>query len=90
MAGGAGDDLYIGSTGYDTIVFNGDVSEFTFSVTDDGSMIVDHTAGDRHEGRDTVKSGVEALEFNGVSFDLDDIFSAIGTDGPFSGEDMIV
>ena len=52
MAGGAGDDLYVGSTGYDTIVFNGDVSEFTFSVTDDGSMIVDHTAGDRHEGRD--------------------------------------
>ena len=90
MAGGAGDDLYVGSTGYDTIVFNGDVSEFTFSVTDDGSMIVDHTTGDRHEGRDTVKAGVEALQFNGVSFDFDEIFSAIGTDGPFSGEDMIV
>ena len=90
MAGGAGDDLYFGSLGFDTIVFEGDVSEFTFSVAEDGSMIVDHAAGDGHEGRDTVRSGVEALEFNGVTVNLDDIFSALGPDGTFSGEDMIL
>ena len=90
MSGGAGDDLHFGDLGFDTIVFDGNVSEFTFSVAEDGSMIVDHTAGDGHEGRDTVKSGVEALEFNGVTLNLDDIFSAMGPDGTFSGEDMIL
>ena len=90
MSGGAGDDLYIGGTGQDTIVFNGEVSEFAFSVTQDGSMIVDHVGGDGTEGRDTVRSDVETLKFNGVTLDLDDIFSAIGSDGTFSGEDMIV
>ena len=90
LIGGAGDDRYVGGSGNDTLIFNADIAEFTFSSGSRGSVIIDHVGGNGSEGTDTVRSGLETIDFNGELLDFDDLLSALDGNGTVLGGDLFI
>lgn len=61
--GGAGDDKINGGKGYDTAVYRGDISDYSFSIDSLGRLhVTDNVAG--RDGADTIMN-VEEFNFNG-------------------------
>lgn len=69
LSGGAGNDRIIGGSGNDQVLYEGDKSNFDQRVDDDsGDITIDDTVG--NEGTDTLSADIDAIEFNGVAFDI--------------------
>jgi Ca2+-binding RTX toxin-like protein len=66
LTGGAGNDSLIGGDGIDRAVYTGQISNFTVTISGSDIILNDTVGG---EGRDTL-SGIEQVEFNGVTYDL--------------------
>jgi VCBS repeat-containing protein len=63
LSGGAGNDLLRGGDGIDTVNFSGNLRDYNFTATGDGSIAAVHARGTRIDGSDLVGSDVEILKF---------------------------
>lgn len=69
LSGGAGNDRIIGGAGNDQVLYEGDKGNFDQRVDDDsGDITIDDTVG--NEGTDTLSADIDAIDFNGVAFDI--------------------
>ncbi|MBY0422732.1 MAG: hypothetical protein K2Q06_10550, partial [Parvularculaceae bacterium] len=76
LIGGAGDDWINGGDGSDTAVFSGDIANYDISRDAWGNITVRDLTG--ADGTDTI-SGVENLQFNGVSLATSSFTSGAAT-----------
>jgi serralysin len=78
LFGGKGNDTLNGEAGTDLAVYAGNISNFTVTVVDATTVILQDNAGT--EGRDTVIQ-VENFEFAGTKYTLDQVKTYAGTGG---------
>jgi VCBS repeat-containing protein len=71
IAGGTGDDTITGGAGLDTSVFEGSIADFALSAAGSNIIVSDQNTADGDEGTDTVGNGVEFLQFDDYTLDLD-------------------
>ncbi|MCP5085819.1 MAG: hypothetical protein GY952_03305 [Rhodobacteraceae bacterium] len=88
VSGGIGNDDLNGGNGFDTAVFAGSITDFSWAAIGGGFVVTDLNAADGDEGVDTVIS-FEEMQFDDFTLNIDGGNNAplILDDGPTTDED---